>query len=123
MFIAQVVTPQICDRPVVCRPLKQRARAISETVSMAEPAAHPSARPVPPAARAVGRGRGHSVRPAGFKPTLQDWEAYRELVARLVIEDPVYIPIFKRIEAEIARAVEQEDVISRARKIADGGIR
>lgn len=88
---------------------------------MAEPAAHPSARPVPPAASAVGRG--HSVRPAGFKPTLQDWEAYRELVARLVIEDPVYIPIFKRIEAEIARAVEQEDVISRARKIAGGGIR
>lgn len=90
---------------------------------MAEPAAHPRTRPVPPAAAAVGRGRGHSVRPSGTKPTLQDWEAYLELVARLVIEDPVYIPIFKRIEAEIARAVEQEDVISRARKIADGGIR
>ena len=121
MFIAQVVTPQICDRPVVCRPLKQRARAISETVSMAEPARHSPTRPVPPGTAAVGRG--HSVRPAGIKPTLQDWQTYLELVARLVIEDPVYIPIFKRIEAEIARAVEQEDVISRARKIADGGIR
>lgn len=84
---------------------------------MAEPARHPPTRPVPPGAAAVGRG--HSVRPA----TLQDWQTYLELVARLVIEDPVYIPIFKRIEAEIARAVEQEDVISRARKIAGGGIR
>jgi hypothetical protein len=54
---------------------------------------------------------------------LQDWQTYLELVARLVIEDPVYIPIFKRIEAEIARAVEEEDVISRARKIVNGGIR
>ncbi len=54
---------------------------------------------------------------------MRDWETYLELVARLVIEDPVYIPIFKRIEAEIARSAEQEDVISRARKIAGGGIR
>jgi len=90
---------------------------------MAKPAAHPPTGPVPPAAGAVGRGRGHSVRRSGTKPSLQDWEAYRELVARLVIEDPVYIPIFKRIEAEIARAVEEEDVISRARKIVNGGIR
>lgn len=90
---------------------------------MAEPAAHPRTRPAPPSTGGVGRGRRHSVRPSGTKTTLQDWETYLKLAARLVIEDPVYIPIFKRIEAEIARAVEQEDVISRARKIADGGIR
>lgn len=90
---------------------------------MVEPAAHPPTRPVPPGASGVGRARGHSVRPSGTKPTLRDWETYLELLARLVIEDPVYIPIFKRIEAEIARSAEQEDVISRARKIASGGIR
>lgn len=65
-----------------------------------------------------GRARGHSVKPPKKKPTLADWHRYLELMARLVIHDPVYIPIFKRVEAEIARATEEEDVISRARKIA-----
>jgi hypothetical protein len=66
----------------------------------------------------VGRARGHSAKPPKKKPTLADWHRYLELMARLVIHDPVYIPIFKRVEAEIARATEEEDVISRARKIA-----
>ena len=45
--------------------------------------------------------------------------AYRK-VAALVLQDPVYLPIFERIEREIA-AVEAEaegDVISRARAVA-----
>lgn len=66
----------------------------------------------------IGRARGHSVKPPRKKPTLADWHRYLELMARLVIHDPVYIPIFKRVEAEIAKATEEEDVISRARKIA-----
>ena len=39
-----------------------------------------------------------------------------------MINNPALIPVFKRIEAEIAQATGQEDVISRARKIAGGGI-
>lgn len=66
----------------------------------------------------VGRARGHSVKPPKTKTSLSDWHEYLEIVAVLVLEDPVYIPIFNRIEAEIARKLEQEDVISRARKIA-----
>ncbi|PWK55110.1 hypothetical protein [Roseicyclus mahoneyensis] len=62
--------------------------------------------------------RGHNVKPAKIKPTLADWERYLELMARLVIHDHVYIPIFKRVEAEIAKVTDEEDVISRARKIA-----
>lgn len=58
------------------------------------------------------------VKPAKNKLTLADWEKYLELMARLVIHDPVYIPIFKRVEAEIARVTEEEGVIARARKIA-----
>jgi len=62
--------------------------------------------------------RGHSVKRSKINPTLADWERYLELMARLAIHDPVYIPIFKRVEAEIARVTEEEDVISRVRKIA-----
>lgn len=62
--------------------------------------------------------QGHSVKISKINPTLADWERYLELMARLVIHDPVYIPIFKRVEAEIARVTEEEDVIARARKIA-----
>jgi hypothetical protein len=62
--------------------------------------------------------RVRRVKPAKNKTTLADWEKYLELMARLVIHDPVYIPIFKRVEAEIARLTEEEDVIARARKIA-----
>lgn len=60
----------------------------------------------------------HRLKPVTPKTTLADWQDYLEMMARLVIQDPVYIPIFKRIEAEIARVTEEEDVIARARKIA-----
>ncbi|WP_296642141.1 hypothetical protein [Roseinatronobacter sp.] len=41
--------------------------------------------------------RGHSAKPAKIKPTLADWERYLELMARLVIHDPVYIPSSKEL--------------------------
>ena len=39
-------------------------------------------------------------------------------VAKLIIHDPVYVPIFLRLEAEIAAAEVEGDVISRARAVA-----
>lgn len=46
-------------------------------------------------------------------------EAALRVVARLVIENPVYAPIFRRLEHEIAleKAALAEDVIARARAI------
>jgi len=45
----------------------------------------------------------------------------REVVARLVVEDPVYLPIFERLETEIAveeAKASADDAVSRARAIA-----
>jgi hypothetical protein len=38
-------------------------------------------------------------------------------VAKLVVVDPVYVPIFTRLEAEVAKA-EANDVMARARALA-----
>lgn len=38
-------------------------------------------------------------------------------VAKLVVADPVYLPIFTRLEAEIAKA-EANDPLARARALA-----
>lgn len=46
---------------------------------------------------------------------LQD--AYAK-VAILVVHDPIYLPIFLRLEAEIAAAETSGDAIGRARAIA-----
>ncbi len=43
--------------------------------------------------------------------------AYRK-VAALVLHDPVYLPIFERIEREIAAYEAEGDLISRARAVA-----
>ena len=43
--------------------------------------------------------------------------AYRK-VAALVLHDPVYLPIFERIDREIAALEAEGDVISRARAVA-----
>ncbi len=48
-------------------------------------------------------------------PTLH-W--MHKLAADLVLADPVYVPIFERIEREIAALKGQGDAISRARAIA-----
>ena len=42
----------------------------------------------------------------------------RAKVAKLVLLDPVYLPIFERLEAELLAAETQTDAISRARAIA-----
>jgi len=44
----------------------------------------------------------------------------RAKVALLVVADPVYAPIFKRLENEIAdlEAMQSDDVIARARAVA-----
>lgn len=39
-------------------------------------------------------------------------------VAQLVIEDPVYIPVFERVEQELAALDAQSETIFRAREIA-----
>ncbi|WP_287012202.1 hypothetical protein [Actibacterium sp.] len=38
-------------------------------------------------------------------------------VAKLVVSDPVYVPVFTRLEAEIAK-LETNDVLARARALA-----
>ena len=48
---------------------------------------------------------------------LKSLQSYRKKVAALVLDDPVYIPIFERIEHEIENLEKENDVISRARAI------
>ena len=52
--------------------------------------------------------------------TLKDLQDMHRKAAALVIADPLYIPIFERIEREIAAHATQQDAISRARAIAAG---
>lgn len=41
------------------------------------------------------------------------------MAATLVVSDPVYTPIFERIEHELASFESKDDVIRRARAVAD----
>lgn len=50
---------------------------------------------------------------------LQQLKAAYAKVAVLVIEDPVYLPVFERIEREIALFEKQDDAIQRAKAIAE----
>jgi hypothetical protein len=51
---------------------------------------------------------------------LERLRAALETVAKLVVADPVYAPIFTRLEAEIAQeeALLANDVVARARAVA-----
>ena len=51
---------------------------------------------------------------------LERLRAALETVAKLVVADPVYAPIFARLEAEIAQeeALLANDVVARARAVA-----
>lgn len=49
---------------------------------------------------------------------LKNLKAAFKKVAALVIEDPVYVPVFERIEREIALFEKRDDAVSRARAIA-----
>ena len=46
-------------------------------------------------------------------------ETALQIAARLVVQDPIYAPIFRRLEREIAleKAARAEDVIERARAL------
>lgn len=50
--------------------------------------------------------------------TLADLHQMHEKTALLVLADPVYLPIFQRIEHELAARTQQQDAISRARAVA-----
>lgn len=52
--------------------------------------------------------------------TLADLHDMHQKAAKLVLADPVYLPIFERIERELAALTTQQDAISRARAIAAG---
>jgi len=62
-------------------------------------------------------------RPVGCSATASDLlqlEYARDMLAKLVLADPVYVPIFQRIEEEIAltEAARSGDALTRARAIA-----
>jgi hypothetical protein len=58
--------------------------------------------------------------PATTSATLDRLRKAHAKVARLVVADPVYVPVFTRLEAEIAEAEAalKDDVIARARAVA-----
>ena len=49
---------------------------------------------------------------------LSDLQKMHRMAAVLVIADPVYLPIFERLENELAVFEAKDDAISRARAIA-----
>jgi len=50
--------------------------------------------------------------------TLADLQKMHRTAAKLVLADPVYLPLFERIEHELATYQAEGDAISRARAIA-----
>lgn len=59
-------------------------------------------------------------KPSPRPVTLADLHQMHEKAAKLVLADPAYLPIFQRVEREIAALTTQQDAISRARAIAAG---
>lgn len=57
--------------------------------------------------------------------TLERLKAARAKVARMVLADPVYAPIFERIESDIAEleAIAANDVVARARALVQSATR
>lgn len=50
--------------------------------------------------------------------TLDDLQKMHRMAAALVVADPVYLPLFERVEHELAVYHAEGDAISRARAIA-----
>lgn len=50
--------------------------------------------------------------------TLSDLHKMHRMAAALVVADPVYLPVFERIEHELAAYEAKDDAVSRARAIA-----
>ncbi|MBR9893814.1 hypothetical protein GYB14_19135 [bacterium] len=56
--------------------------------------------------------------PATITSDLSRLHRARDKVARLVVADPAYAPIFQRLELEIAEAEAAGDILARARAVA-----
>ncbi|QFT63847.1 hypothetical protein FIU91_12995 [Roseivivax sp. THAF30] len=56
---------------------------------------------------------------------LEELKRLREVAAKLVVADPVYAPIFERIESDIAEleAIAANDVVARARALIQSATR
>lgn len=50
--------------------------------------------------------------------TLAELQKMHRMAAALVVADPVYLPVFERIEHELAAYEAKGDAVSRARAIA-----
>jgi len=50
--------------------------------------------------------------------TLSDLQKMHRMAAALVVADPIYLPLFERIEHELTAFEAKGDAISRARAIA-----
>ncbi len=50
--------------------------------------------------------------------TLSDLQKMHRMAAALVVSDPIYLPVFERIEHELSTFETKNDAISRARAIA-----
>lgn len=50
--------------------------------------------------------------------TLSDLQKMHRMAAALVVSDPIYLPVFERIEHELVALEAKGDAISRARAIA-----
>lgn len=50
--------------------------------------------------------------------TLNELHMLHRITANLLLEDPVYLPLFERIERELAAWRSKDDAISRARALA-----
>lgn len=55
---------------------------------------------------------------ATISSDLQRLHRARDKVAKLVVADPAYAPIFQRFEALIAEAEAADDIVARARAVA-----
>lgn len=56
--------------------------------------------------------------PATITSDLLRLHRARDKVARMVVADPAYAPIFQRLEADIAEAEAMDDIVTRARAVA-----
>jgi hypothetical protein len=68
-----------------------------------------------PLTRTLPHGRGGEGEDAKLISRIR---AARDAVAVLVADDPVYLPIFERLELELEAAMAADDPIRRARAIA-----
>lgn len=48
---------------------------------------------------------------------IDDWQKAHQLAAEMLLIDNRYLPIFLRIEREIAQLVEQQDALARAETV------